>query len=396
MHPIGYVVHVRTPGTSGGGARSYQVAQALGASGTDVHLYGGVSDPFDWAAGVHPHQLRQPAPLGLVQLTRDFCLRDVGVAIERYHLPPFNVAYFAQRIRSKPIVFEVHGFPIEELALLARLPDLQVDRLTRLLAMWPRSTWERLQSSMFSRVAHFIATSAGTREILMRLGVPASQISVIYNCVDPALFSMAGREPTDCRKTLKLPADGQIVLYAGSLFREALSTIVDIASISIAAQPSLSFVCAVVGPADALEGLARSRGLSPDQFRMFPPVSHQRMPDLLAASDVVLAPYSLGSERFKLGFHYSPLKVMEALAMEKPVVTVDACELRHIFGGVPNVQFATSGDSKSWAEGILRALNTGRNPVLARGREFVMDGYRWQDAALKYLNIVRSVEENKG
>lgn len=80
--------------------------------------------------------------------------------------------------------------------------------------------------------------------------------------------------------------------------------------------------------------------------------------------------------------------------MKKAVVTVDAEELHDLFGQVANMQFVESGDSESWANAILRALEMRGSPELVHGRAFVMDGYRWKDAAQKYLAILQNIEQN--
>jgi glycosyltransferase involved in cell wall biosynthesis len=396
QHPvdsIGYVVHVKTPGTSGGETRSYQIAQALGQAGAHIHLYGQVDPAFGWMPRIAAHRLWQPLPLGLVQLLRDFRRNRVQVAIERYQFPLFNPGFFVQMLRRRPIVLEVHGFPIEEFELQACRRDLPVSLLVQLITRLPRGAWERLQRAIFRRVAHFIVTSAGTREILVGLGVPPARVSVVYNCVDPVRFDPAGRDLLACRQDLGLPAAGRIVLYAGSLFHEELATIIAAARRVVAEQPDVYFVCTGFGPLDQLAAQARAAGLPESRFQTMPAVSHEYMPDLLTAADVVLAPYSLQSARFKKAFHYSPLKVMEALAMRKAIVTVDAAELRTTFESVVNVQFVTSGSPDSWAGGIARALALRESPDLAQGRAFVMNGYRWADAAQKYLAIIRQVEQ---
>ena len=392
MHPIGYVVHVKSPGRSGGETRSYQIAQALGVTGAEVHLYGQIDHSFEWFHRVYAHGLKRPVPFGIMQLLRDFSKNDVRVVIERYHFPPFNPGFFAQRVRNRPLIFEVHGFPIDEYKMITRHPGDNVHPVTKLVTRLPTVAWERLQMAMFQRAAHFIVTSSGTKDILAGMGISQEKVSVIYNRVDPSLFDPVGREQVACRAVLNLPSDSQLVLFAGT-FTEELSSVFQAASVVTDKRPSVCFIFAVNGQVALLQAMAHTHGLNDRYFRIIPPVSHQQMPNLLTAVDVVLAPYSLHSERFRKGFHYSPLKVMEALAMEKPIVTIDATEMRTVFGNIPNVQFVESGSREEWVEGILRALDMSQDPILAQGRAFVMNGYCWQDAAQMYHEIIQSVED---
>jgi glycosyltransferase involved in cell wall biosynthesis len=392
MTKIGYVVHVRTPGTLGGETRSYQVAQALAASGMHVHLYGKIDPTFQWARQIYPHQLSWPMPKAAAQLVYDLTRYQISVAIERYHFPIFNAAYFAQRIRKKPIIFEVHGFPIDEFRLMMQSNATDDNRVVRALMKAPTILWEKLQLKLFQNGDHFIVTSTGTQRILQKLGVPAERISVVYNCVDPALFDPADRDRAKLRRSFGLPEQGKIVLYAGSLFHEELMTIIAAAASIVKRDLHVRFLFVGQGSSADLTLAAQQQGLSAEHMSVLPPVPHQRMPDLLAACDVVLAAYALNSERFRQSFHYSPLKLMEALAMAKPVVTVDAEELRELFGRVPNVRFAQSGCSRAWASQIEAALAMMGDTALAQGRVFVLDGYRWQDAALRYTQIVQQIE----
>ncbi len=389
MHPpLAYVVHLKTPGLSGGETRSYQMAQALGRLVDGLHLYGQVDPTHEWGR-VSPHRLKTPFPLGIRQLLRDFKTLDVNVAIERYQFPPFNVAALTQIIRRKPIILEVHGFPIEEYILQAQRGDATIGLLSKLLAQVPEAIWLRVQRWLFRRVAHFIVTSAGTKAILITLGVPAERVSVVYNCVDPALFDMTQHTQTAARQRLGLPQDRRIVLYAGSMMHEELGIVLE------AARPDALYLLVGGGDLQPLTAKARQLGLNDDTLRFMPAIPHQQMPELLSAVDVVLAPYSLGSARFKAAFHYSPLKIMEALAMGKPVVTVDADELHAVFDGLPNVHFVESGDSASWEAGIRQALAMVGDAALGQGRDFILNGYRWEDAAAHYLTIIEGLGQGE-
>lgn len=392
MQHLGYVVHVRSPGMIGGETRSYQVACALAEQGIEVDLYGKVSNSATWPENVRAHLLRKPTPIAVGQLLSDFSRYKVRVAIERFQFPPFNVAFFAQQIRAQPLILEVHGFPIDEYELITGGRSLYSGLITSSIMGLPRSIWEKLQALIFMKTSHFIVTSRGTESRLMQLGVSAEKISVIYNCVDPLLFDPATRDVSYCKEQFGFLPDQSIILYAGSLFHEELITVIDAAPMVLADHPGTRFVCFGANPnGSPLMARARELGLSRREFEIFPSLMHQRMPDLLAAADVVIAPYSLDSRRFAGGFYYSPLKLMEALSMNKPVVTVNADELMTVFGPVFNVQFANGGSAQSWADGLLSAIQMRNDPALAVGREFIMNGHRWRDAAQEYLEIIRHV-----
>lgn len=389
--PLGYVVHVRTPGRLGGETRSYQVAQALTTEGMNVHLYGQVERDFPWARGVYPHVLARPTPSAIVQLVGQFNHFKIDVAIERYHFPIFNAGFFAQYLRKKPLILEVHGFPIDEFRLMKRSRVDRADFQIRALTAVPDGWWERLQRWLFLHTDHFIVTSAGSKEALVRLGVAARRISVVYNCVDPAMFDPQAYDAEAARRRWRIPPDVRVALCAGTLSHEEIETLIQAIGLLRRRRSDVLLLLVGKGERAHLVQIAQAAGLSRQEVQFLDPVSHQAMPELLAAADVVVAPYTLASERFRYGFHYSPLKVLEALAMAKPIVTVRAQELQTLFGALPNLHFAESGSGASWAEQIAAALERVGSPALHQGRAFVLDGYRWRDAAQSYRRIIEAV-----
>lgn len=385
MSQVAYVVHVRTPGKIGGETRSYQVAAALSNVGLKVHLYGNVEANANWQE-IIPHQLELPYPRGVFQLIRDLKHNDVKVVIERYQFPLFNVGVLAQRIRRKPLILEIHGFPIDEYMLLAKDPYTALPLGIRLITAVPTLIWSALQKLIFSSVQGFIVTSSGTKNILVSMGVPEQNVRVIYNAVDPQRFDPALYQRDKARASFGFQEDERIVLYAGTLFQEEMDCIIKAASKIITHEPKVKFIRVGAEPAETLQAKVAAEGIEARYFEFSAPIPHECMPALLAAADVVLAPYSLGSSRFKSGFHYSPLKIMEALAMNKTIVTVDADELRNMFGTLPTVYFAQSGDVDSWGHEISAAL--AQPPIQDVGRQFILNGHRWIDVAGEYKQIV--------
>jgi glycosyltransferase involved in cell wall biosynthesis len=394
-HELGYIVHLKTPGEIGGETRSYQVAQALGSIGAQIFLYGDIAEGVKWHSNVHPCKLKHPAPLGIWQLLCDFQLNGIKVCIERYQFPPFNVGWWTQSINNQPILLEVHGFPIDEYSLAIRENPQESGPFRRLFAKVPKSSWELMQEALFRRVDHFIVTSRGTMNILVNSGVPANKISTVYNGVDPVMFSPSDIQSTDLRTRLGLPTDRQIILYGGSLFHEELLTVFEAIPAVVSVHPKAHFAFIGRGPTDHLLGRVNELGLTDKQISILPAISHKLMPALLSSVDLLLAPYKLDSKRFEKGFHYSPLKILEALAMQKVIVTVNSKELIDVFGGLPNLFYVQNGSAASWSETILIALEQHGNSRLVEGREFVLDGFSWKRVAEKYIQILSQVISGK-
>ncbi|HSH04790.1 MAG TPA: glycosyltransferase family 4 protein [Anaerolineae bacterium] len=385
---IAYVVHVKTPGHFGGEARSYQVALALAQNSLQVDLYGAVDVAGDWPRGVNPVRLQGPFPLGIFQLWHRFRQQRPVISIERYQFPLFNVAFWTQYWRRQPILMEVHGFPIDEFQLMQKDISInKVDKITWLMSKIPTSLLERVQAFIFRRVTHFIVTSYGTKAILGQLGVPASKVTVIYNSVDADKFNPALYDKETARRAFNVPVGRPIVLYAGS-FHEELLTVLQAVKNVVTQNKEIFFIFVSSGDTTLVNNRLKELGLTEENILLREAVDHHEMPKLLATANVILAPYTLNSERFKKAFHYSPLKVMEALAMGKKVITVNADELLTVFDGVSNVEFAQAGSVVSWGEEILLAIDCQDDKDLGEGRAFILDGYQWADVGRKYRQLI--------
>lgn len=390
---VGYIAHVRTPGNTGGETRSYQVAQALAARRCQVYLYAKPDPSFSWHSLVVSRKLLAPTNRAIAQLHNELTRANVDVGIERYQFPLFNAGFWAQLLRRKPIVLEVHGFPIDEWSLMLRQqPRSEISPVIRLLMKAPRRAWSTLQSFVFSHTDHFVVTSAGTKSILEQLGVVPQCVSVIYNRVDTDMFNPGRYSLQRAREDFGFRADETVLLYAGSLFHEELQLVVEAFGQILMHVPRARMVLfGAGGSTRLLEETADRLHLPRDKFSISSAIPHTEMPRLLRAADVVLAPYTLDSERFRSAFHFSPLKIMEALSMAKPVVTVNAAELRSVFAGLDNIVFVKESTCAAWADAMRTAIKMRDDPHLNQGRDFVIDGYGWEDAAREYLRIVAAV-----
>lgn len=390
---LAYIVHVHTPGNAGGETRSYQVAQALAEIGYRVHLYGQPDYGYAWDSRVVPHTLLSPTIRAAMQLHNEFSQASVDVCIERYQFPPFNVGLWVQLYRRKPIILEVHGFPIDEFRLLlGQQSGAETSKAIELLMKLPLGVWTRLQSFIFRHTDHFIVTSSGTKKILEQLGAKPSRITVVYNRVNTVMFDPTLYSHDSLRADFGFNPDEIVFFYGGSLFHEELLLVVE--AFGHMLKQGVRGRLVLFGPAgsaDHIKQYAKKSDIPSDSFSVSSAIPHHQMPQLLTAVDVVLAPYTLASELFQSAFHYSPLKIMEALSMAKPVVTVNAPELRSVFESVPNIIFVEESTRDSWTNAMLAAAEMRSDPCLCQGRAFVESGYRWIDAAQQYASIIEGL-----
>ena len=196
-----------------------------------------------------------------------------------------------------------------------------VDERRRYWGLTLRREAEESEWAAFREADLLVAVSEGVRAYLLRYGAPNERILVMPNGVNLASFN-PGVDGSDVRRRYQL--DDQLVIgFAGSLkpwhgVDQLMKAFAGICRVPIrrsegAASPHLL----IVGEGPQGQTLRRlSRELRLEGMVTFTgAIAHGEMPAHLAAMDIAVAPY-LSSD----GFYFSPLKVMEYLAMGRPVV----------------------------------------------------------------------------
>jgi len=137
----------------------------------------------------------------------------------------------------------------------------------------------------------------------------------------------------EIRNWFNLKEQDKALLYYGSLDYaryDMLVTIID--SLKILTKKCYENIkILIVGDGDAKEKLLEyiNRNYLEKQVVFLPPVPYPLVPVLLEVADVVVAPYPLNSNWYT----QHPLKVIEAIAMLKPIITTPLRELRELLPG---------------------------------------------------------------
>jgi glycosyltransferase involved in cell wall biosynthesis len=167
-------------------------------------------------------------------------------------------------------------------------------------------------------------------------------------------------------------AEGAVVaLFSGS-FRpwHGVHVLEEAARALAAAHPELFFLF-VGGQAGPVRGY-RGRRLGP--------VPYERMPQVVAAADLGVAPYDTSRLRqLRLGFYWSPLKVFEYMASGLPTVTIGRAPLDDIVrDGEEGLHFAEA-DAADLARALARlAADPGlRRRLGEKARARVVERYSW-------------------
>jgi glycosyltransferase involved in cell wall biosynthesis len=109
-------------------------------------------------------------------------------------------------------------------------------------------------------------------------------------------------------------------------------------------------------------------------------VSYERMPDVVAAADVGVAPYDTARlAQLRLGFYWSPLKIFEYMASGLPTVTIPRHPLTDILRDGHEGLHAAEADPAALAAVLERLANDGglRRRLGEAARARVVERYSW-------------------
>ncbi|RPJ43903.1 MAG: glycosyltransferase [Candidatus Latescibacterota bacterium] len=208
----------------------------------------------------------------------------------------------------------------------------------------------------------------------------ASAVDVVGLGVDRDLFRPGDRE--EARRLLRIDPDATMLLYAGVLDRtHSLGPLLE----ALRAAPAGRFVFHIAGDGGLrgeYEKLARAAAI-PVVFHGRVP--HERMPVLIRASDLCVAPYE--TTVFPGGrLVYSTLKVPEYMACGRPVASVPSGGIRRMIRH-GETGFLLANEREAWGA-LLREL-----PPRDRLREMGEAAAReapapdWGETAARYLEI---------
>jgi glycosyltransferase involved in cell wall biosynthesis len=181
---------------------------------------------------------------------------------------------------------------------------------------------ELVEGRIFAGTDAMLVVSTTLRAYTLAHGARAARTTVQPNAVDTTRFR-PGRERAVTRQRLGLHADAFVVGFAGSLKPwHGVGTLLNAFALLRADVPEARLLIAGEGPqGETLR--AQVAGLGMDDAVIFTGgVLHDEMPDLLAAVDVGVAPYTEVPD-----FYFSPLKLYEYMASGLGVVASNVGEI---------------------------------------------------------------------
>lgn len=280
-----------------------------------------------------------------------------------------------------PWVYEMRG-QLEQTWVSSRPPALRDEAASSERVRLLRAK----ETELASQANAVIVLSDVQRKDLIARGVPASQIHVVPNSVDPRYFG-ATDSPETARARLRLPAEG---IWVGSI-----SSLVDyegfdvlLRAVAALRADGMNVRCALVGDGasrPSLMALADALGLG--EAALFPGnVSPVQARTWHQALDVFVVPRRDSTVTRMI----TPLKPLEAMASSRPVVASDLPALAEIIEAPGAGLLFRPGDVDALAETLqtLCADHDLRRALGASGHSFA-SARTWQNAAGIIVDIYR-------
>ena len=237
-----------------------------------------------------------------------------------------------------------------------------------------------------------VAVSSVLEGWLVAAGVPSERVTVLPNAVDPARFDPGRVERDAVRSRLGL-ADEPIVGFLGTLKPwHDVAALVRAVAMLRHGSPAPHLLVVGEGPErEHLQELARSEGIA-EASTFTGAVPHAAVGAFVSAFDVAVVPYGRAPSSY-----FSPLKLFECLAAERPVVAADVGDVGHCVRNGETGILYPAGDAEALAGAIDTLLGErARASSLARaGREHVARHHTWERNARLVVDIADEVVARK-
>lgn len=240
------------------------------------------------------------------------------------HISLFSVSFF-----RKKVFYDIHDFPKGRLFFYRRL-------FKNLMGIVTTNLWKK-------------------SELARKFNLPEEKIISCPNGVDFSEFDLKISK-SDARKKLGLPEDKFLAGYVGMLKTMGMEKGIDTAIQALPYLPENVVLTLVGGNKKDIgqyESFAEKSGMKKRVF-FAGFVKHEAVPLYLKAFDVLIAPFPK-TDHYE--FYMCPMKVIEYMASDRPIVASDLNSIHEIVSEKECV-FVRPDDAKSLSEGIKTVMNS--------------------------------------
>lgn len=253
--------------------------------------------------------------------------------------------------------------------------------------------FEKYYEAKLCNIADGVFTlTTALKEELIKRGVDDSKIYLTPNCANSAMFCSQERDK-DLAKKLNIPDDVIVIGYLGTIqMYEGLDDLIQAAS--ILKKKSMDFRLLFVGGASSidkknydqyLKTQAKKYGIS-DKLIMPGRVSPNEAPKYYSLMDIT----PFGRKPLPVCEMVSPIKPLEAMAMEKTVIVSDLDALKEIIQNNETGLYFKKGNVESYAETLERAIRDKdlRKRLGQNARKWVEENRQWSKNAELIKNVI--------
>lgn len=292
-------------------------------------------------------------------------------------------AYQAGRKLRIPVIYEIRAF----------WEDAAVDREKTKRESLRYYLTRKCETDLLKNVDRVITICEGLKREVELRGVEADKIDVIPNGVDITHFVPVNKNPGLIRK---FGLEDKISIgFIGSFYKfEGLSTIIKAMPEILAKRKNA--VLFLVGSGEqeqSLKELAGQMGLN-NSVIFTGQVPHNEILDYYSIIDILVYP----REKSRLTDIVTPLKPLEAMAMEKPVIGSDVGGIKELVRDGESGLLFKADDIRDLADKCLRLMENSAacRDLGIKARKYVARERDWGKIVSKHTEIYQKVLKENG
>lgn len=327
-------------------------------------------------------------------------LNKNNIDLINWHSGLMSAIYFwrLQKFIKNDVVWTVHTGKIS----CYDRRNLRFSDLKHLDKFWNNILYSICPNSIFKRGANaspvkkIITSSKRLETYFQNIGIPKKKITTISSGADTNIFRpLSASNIYDQKKKLGFHPQDPIIIYFGPLCRlrgadtvifampKILKEIPSAKLILIARQTKSSFR----NEESWFEKIAKRKGGT----RLLTTISQKEtLIKYLAIANVIVLPFRFWP------FIECPLTILEAMAMEKPVITTYAGSIPEIVSDGKTGILVQPGNPDTIAKATIKLLTNEDISINigARAREYVKKSHDWDAITRRTLNVFRKMDDD--
>jgi len=207
-------------------------------------------------------------------------------------------------------------------------------------------------------------------------------IIIIPNGVDTSLFDPNKLDGKETKLKYRVRNGEKLCFYAGRIDEVAGAKIILETAKLLKSEKKIKFMLVGEGNEEMLNEFLKC-----DNVILTGRIPKESVPEFLAAADCVFVPFPDNVASHGI----SPLKLFEALAMEKPVIASAISGIKEAVCQDPNVVLV-SNDPKCWASAVTKIVKNGEVSIQQRqnSRKLVCQRYDFDQLATVFDKVIES------